>query len=1055
MNQEPIDASERRQSVDFPLASRFVEAGAGTGKTTTMVRRMLASLGEDVTLDRQVAVTFTVKAAHEITDRLRTGLEKEPHLHSHLADLSRMRVGTIDSVVQGILDEFGVDADLAGGFRILGEAEFEDRFGPWFDRAYRAWNVRDDLQSAWGILESLELDLSARRRYLMELARRVFDQAAPLRVADGPSVSKMVAQWRANSLPELETPVRKDLDYPRKLESAVGQLRRSADRIASGDLTFVFPKATLGNAGGLSAKPQRDALNEASEALEGVLETVRFGAVVPLVRAVIDDANAFVQELRREGKLTFQHALHAATQMLRGNAKVLETVRAGIGAVYVDEFQDTSPDQVEFVNLLSNDGAIPLFLVGDPKQSIYRFRGADVEGYLRERDRGDRRGVPTGSLVANFRSVAPVLDEVNAVFAGLFGAEDGPGYAPLVAHADPCGIDAQVHVVRDLDGVGEGGGSARVAGYVVRGIRRALATRWQVRDGGRSRDIRPSDIAVLYPSRTVLPELRRQLTAAGIPHRVEGATEVLDTDEVRAVVAVLRAAASIGAESSSLRRTARGGALASLSFGCAPWELADGIAADVPSKPEGDASSGGEAGPATEESPLRLLMKAIRFEPPSRAVSIVIRERALLGLAGGHDRPRAVVNRLRGLMDRAMAAERDGVVKLSDFVAWLESSPEWTESPSPETDEDSVRLMTVHASKGLEFPMVVVAGFGGKAQPFTGGCLVNDDGVVRVRWNGSDDRRVASPGWDDSTRNEREAAERERERLLYVAMTRARDHLLVGVHGAKVAKNGSAPALILKLLERSKLEEEPDNDGALAWTRPETPWKPRDVADLRNRWVLVEKNDRRTTPTRLAKRVDPEVEDDGREDEPDPESAFVPSPAARSSTAFGLAVHLALQTIDPDAKRWGDSAAAAARAAAARHGAEEDQVLRYVQRALKSQALFEAGMSRRVEREVYAAAPSRRDPDCLLEGIVDLVYERADGTLAVVDYKTDKVDNPRAARRKMETGYVRQGLAYRDLLEDAVGARVGSVTFVFLGLDSAPEFDALEIARELGIEGAG
>ncbi len=950
-------------------------------------------------------------------------MERDPRLRPHLADLSRMRVGTIDSVVQGILDEHGVDADLAGGFRIIGEAEFNDRFGVWFDRTYREWNVRADLQLAWSHLEALEMDLQARRRYLRELAMLVLRNGTPVRVEDGPSVSDAVAQWRNEWREPFETPACDDKDYPAKLGRAIAKLHRTADQILAGDLESRFSGATMGTAGGKTAQRQRDHVKEASAHLATLLENARFGLVAPLARAVVEDAASFAAELRREGKLTFQHALHAATRMLRNKPDVLEVVRSGIGAVYVDEFQDTAPDQVEFVNLLSNDGAIPLFLVGDPKQSIYRFRGADVEGYLRERDRGGRRGVPTGSLVAHFRSVAPVLEEVNAVFGDLFAGDAGPGYAPLVPHADPRGVESKVQMVRDPEGAAAGGGGRRVAAFAVRGIRRALGQRWQVRDGDGTRDIRPSDIAILYPSRTGLPELRRQLAAAGIPHRVEGATQVLETDEVRAVVSVLRAAASIGMEPSSLRRTARGGALASLSFGHAPWELAEALGADSPPKTDADAASEPKESAPTEKSPLRRLMESIRYEPPSRAVSMVITERELLGLAGGHDRPRAVVNRLRGLIDRAMAAERDGIVKLADFVASLESSP-------------------------------VVVGFGGRPQAFTGGCLLDSGGVVRLRWNGSDDRRVASPGWDAATAGERGAAERERERLMYVAMTRARDHLLVGIHGAKAPKNGVAPPLTEKLLQRATVEDYLKGDDGPEWTPKATPWEPRNVADLLERWEMLEKVDRRTTPTRLAKQVDPEVEDDGREDEPDPESAFVPSPAARSSTAFGLAVHLALQNIDPDAKRWGDSAATASRAAAARHGADEDQVLRYVHRALKSQALFEAGMSLRVEREVYAAAPSRRDPDCLLEGIVDLVYERSDGTLAVVDYKTDKIDNVRAARRKMDNGYVRQGLAYRDLLEDAVGAKVGSVTFVFLGLESAPEFDALEIARELGIEGA-
>ena len=833
MSRDPVDKPERDAAVRFPERSRFVEAGAGTGKTTTMVARMVESVRRGIPLDKQVAVTFTVKAAFEIVDRLRKELAKDPGLAASLQDLSRMRVGTIDSVVQGLLEEYGVEADVAGGFRILGEAEFRSRFNAWFDEALRTWNRRNDLAGAWDCLQEMEFELRDRRRLLRDLALVAVGDGADVRAPRVEDIGDLVDGWCMEWRPALADPAKTDAKYQQRLSDETTRFDRMLATLRAGGIPDDRPFQSLGNLGGQTAKDQRQALTQANKALDQIVGMARYAVIAPLVEAVVEDARAFSRDLFAAGHLRFGFALRAAVDMLASRSDVCESVRAGIGSVYVDEFQDTSPDQVRFMNLLADDGAIPLFLVGDPKQSIYRFRGADVEGYLRERDRGGARGVATGSLTVNFRSAAPVLDTVNRLFSRRFEAPGGPGYQALVAHRETGETSHVVRIVRDTDGAPPHGGIGRCAEFVVGRIVAALSDRWSVVEKDAVRPIRPSDIAVLYPSRTGLAELRARLSAAGVPYRVEGATDLMATDEVRAVVSVLRAAAAIGHTDSRVRRLSRGTAWSSLAFGCPPEELALRLDADGGKAPVSDVAVDAEdtevvdseeeaasGGSVSEVGPLRELTGKIRHEPPSRAVAMVMAKRELIGLAGGHPRPRSVVNRLRSLMDRAIAAERDGVVRLADFVAWLDSDPEWNESPSPETDEDSVRLMTVHASKGLEFPMVCVHGFGSKGASFNDNVLVERDGTVRLRWKAPDDQAIESPGWTDAADAVRVAEAAERDRLLYVAMTRARDHLLVGVHGAKGSKQPSGDddpvreTLADALLAHSEPDPREEGDGS-------------------------------------------------------------------------------------------------------------------------------------------------------------------------------------------------------------------------------------------------
>jgi ATP-dependent exoDNAse (exonuclease V) beta subunit len=209
-----------------------------------------------------------------------------------------------------------------------------------------------------------------------------------------------------------------------------------------------------------------------------------------------------------------------------------------------------------------------------------------------------------------------------------------------------------------------------------------------------------------------------------------------------------------------------------------------------------------------------------------------------------------------------------------------------------------------------------------------------------------------------------------------------------------------------------------------------------DTRELLQAWATVEQRERRTTPTRVAKTQD--NDQDGPEGELDdnaPAEAETEyrSPAAKSGTAFGRAVHLVLQLVDLDNPALEGLSANAA----ALFGVPAERVLLFAQRALASRALQDRPAGGTVWREVYAATMRERDKEELLEGIVDLLYEMEDGSLVVVDYKTDKVSSEAEAMERMERGYRRQGEAYRELIEGATGRKVSAVNFVFLNVEPA------------------
>ena len=468
------------------------------------------------------------------------------------------------------------------------------------------------------------------------------------------------------------------------------------------------------------------------------------------------------------------------------------------------------------------------------------------------------------------------------MFEPRFGVDEGPGYPLLDAYIESGGDTSHVWLVGgkmgSADEVKEAEASA-TAGV----ISRAITEQWHARDS-KDGKLALSDIAVLYRSRSVLPSLTAALTAVGIPFRIEGDTDVLDTDEVRAVVSVLRVAVSL--DDPDRGRIHRVAAMASLAGGRLAPELSGD---DVPRARDWDS-----------------LLGELPSLPPSQAVRLVIEAFELDALAGGGTRPRAALNRLRCLMDRAMAVEAEGIVTLPGFVGLLDGElhPDLNESPAPERDEASARLMTVHGAKGLEFPMVVL-GFSGKGRNAPA-ILPTRDGAVSIKL-GSKESAYAAPGGREMVETaEKEAEEGEADRLLYVGITRARDHLVVS------AFHHSRSAPVLKALIGTELDAHRVEVGRAAkLIQPTMAFNPPDTTELRAKWKALDKRENRTTPTReaaaehtLEAAGEDTFEQDDRDEEEFAEAAFVAWLVAKSSTAFGRAVHWLCRTSTCMTRTW-------------------------------------------------------------------------------------------------------------------------------------------------------
>ncbi|MBP1154503.1 MULTISPECIES: UvrD-helicase domain-containing protein [unclassified Paenibacillus] len=840
---------EARKRISEDLETTFVvEAGAGSGKTTSLVGRMVSLIRTGTArVDQLAAITFTNKAADELKERFRLDLERslqvagdqeKTRLSAALECLDQGFIGTIHAFCGMLLRERPVEAGVDPAFRELDEqAEMEQRSRCWDEyvqllteegkdgelQELRQYGIH--VNTLKGVYERVSLftdvriEAADRPQPDFDMIRlslpRLVDEAWPYL-----PVSEPEKGWDALQR-ALRTVKQKERNLSWDDDRHVLQLAAEFDKKLDVTLNRWVNKA--------KAKELKERFQEWQvTVLFPLLQSWR-EFLYPKLICVVLPAVAYSERKRLEaGFVSFQDLLMKAASMLREAPEVRRYFANRYQRLLVDEFQDTDPIQAEMMFLLTGRGEDPeekdwrklqprpgsLFIVGDPKQSIYRFRRADISIYNEVKSRVRACG-DVLQLNANFRSVQAIGDYVNYQFGTKFPKETSEQQAAFVTMEtqipNPGTKKKPAHGVYTLAYPKLPGGKAAVAAEDAKRIAAYIA--WASRDGNlkiQERDSStsgyvlraavPSDFLILTKTREFIGLYAEVLDHHGVPAETTGSAVLYEE-----ILSLSQLAACLADPSDKVALLA---VLRGPFFGASDRELLtykqEGHSLHFLKLPQECGGASDADGVREALTKLRSYYGWTRKLPAMTALYRMLEDMGLLLYTAlqeaGATRAGTLLKLLQLLQDNPDTA--------ADWGALAEALKEWTTGKGVEASSlyagrgQAVRIMNLHKSKGLEAPVVFLACPCGETDhdaaehidrsqdPAAGYFTISQRKFEYVS------ETLAQPiGWETIGLKEREFMNAEKDRLLYVSATRAKQLLVISQYPEQPVKCPWSPLM--------------------------------------------------------------------------------------------------------------------------------------------------------------------------------------------------------------------------------------------------------------------
>jgi ATP-dependent exoDNAse (exonuclease V) beta subunit len=837
-----VDQNNRRRAMTDFTSVLLVEAAAGTGKTSLMAGRIAMMLANGHEPGEIAAITFTELAASQLARRIKDAVDAllrddvpafiQPVLPDGLTNAQRASLAsaatrlddltatTIHGFCQAILHTHGVQAGLDPGARVVdapvADVLFLSDLSAWFSRRLAADATADDpivvlaQENPFGVVDLIR-----------ELAifRRKHPEAAPIPPFSNARPDIAFAQ-AVDDFDRWQSSVERD----RWAHAIAQELRKLAARyagtfISTPDFAALWRLCDAGRSRRFDKGLQLISYDEAAQRFGAYHEETGGDDALAIYQVVSEAWNELVGHIasclvctlsssldqlltgyrdskRAAAVLDFDDLLLHVRDLVRGQDDVRQAIGRRYKFILIDEFQDTDRVQNE---ILFSIAAIPghrgpwqesklrpgsLFLVGDPKQAIYRFRGADIEAYqhscelIRAQDAG-----AILEVTANFRSQGAIIKHVNRCFEDVFARPSQPRYVPLAptipdhTYPVPCvtRFTIEVHtegrIYAEMFREAEAERVAEICAGLIGNVTITRADKSQS-------PLQPGDIALLSPGHTDLWRYERALEKRGLAVSSQAGQTLMRREETQDVLALLR----VLADSSDM--LAFGALMRGPLVGLSEQELLD-ITAALPLGEAGQATYFTvRTDPALVQHPLassilqdlQSLRKLAPITTPSLILATAIERlnaRVIMAARHKNRNARALAN-LDALIERA---RHYGVAGLRAFVHDLQA--DWERKvrvPEGRIDaaEDAIEIVTIHSAKGLEWPVVIP--INSTTELYRGDQFVHRQSDNTLHWMLGG---VAPPDLAAARAEESEEDADQRERIWYVACTRARDLLIL------------------------------------------------------------------------------------------------------------------------------------------------------------------------------------------------------------------------------------------------------------------------------------
>ena len=816
-----------------------VTAGAGSGKTTVLVQRYLKILRErDVTPREIVAITFTEKAAAEMKERIIDEMSEEAEsagvaysnsLQRFRDEMNAAHISTIHAFCSSILREFPFQAHVPANFsivqgidqklllqktiretlkdiatnpddphraeltRLLQRYGGQQKLADFFSNMINQRDVIEHLiQKIYSkpndteIREGLEQQIRAELKSQIDIAEFIRCLNAILAVASGRN-----AEAVRNLTQRLEAPCAQNPDSPDTLNllseianlitttsNSIAKRDFLGSRVGTTDIEteIAFLVSTATSIKAIPTIQDDDTITDDNF----LINTTR--DLLTLYHQILND---YEKAKFSQGTLDFNDLQLKTRNLLRNNKQIRQKLVERYQYFMVDEYQDTNELQYELVMLLTNNlNKANLFIVGDPKQSIYGFRGSDVRVFEKTKQKITAEEGLDISLTENFRSLGDPIGFVNYFFDHLMGDgrenEFEVQYEPLT-QARQAPANGEIKILLGTQG-NETADEYKLIAQHIKNMKANAETVWVRGKNGEAleRPIQYEDIAILIRSRRHLPDIENALLAAGIPYLTTSGVGFYQRQEIYDIWNYLNFLSAPSENDASLAAVLRGPAFGisdaelyeiSLQKGASFWEKTQNY----------------QAKSNNLKRAIHTLNKHHKFAhrmPLNQLIVIIVNETGLIGTLKtgiyGHQR----LANYQKLLELARNFDGDENTQiLPDFIEFLDilitEEPQEGQAPIKESS-GTVQIMTIHAAKGKEFPVVILTRLDRAGQTDTEPFIDEALGIGFSPLKPDDGYRKTEPSIITHMKNRsREKEVAEKKRLFYVGTTRAEDRLIL------------------------------------------------------------------------------------------------------------------------------------------------------------------------------------------------------------------------------------------------------------------------------------